>query len=521
MQDDFEKGEFEKDWQNAFENAEIKPWRTSWDSVKMELDAVNAENKRKRFFMFLRYSAAACFLLAIGLFTAFWFNGSENKVLSVLTDKKENNQYKNPNLTDSKILSDQKTKNRKNLNESDIEKSKSQKNKNTNNYKKDKFLQVEKQNQLNSSKSEKERSISSVNLITINKKRNFNKSAKEILIQGNDYKILPNEINSDGRIGNILAIYTLKKTTKDFNNQLIVLPKKENYLPLIGDDPEKKEEKKAIQRWNMDLAYAPGSFQPNIQSYKASSYASSVQSNQVGSTNSLNINYYSAVSKTAFQNASNSVDNDLSHSKPAFSYQVNLGAGYSLNSKFSVNMGLQYLYQNSQVTTSQYFTDNLSNNKNVYLTDVVSTDAKASQLETLDKFSITNSFSRTNTNSDITINNTYRYLSVPIIIRYKLINKKIGLSAGTGISADIFINNQIGNHKDGVNEQTFNSSNSIYKSLAYSGLLNVRMDYKFSKRYSFFLEPGFRTALNSFTRSSSVNSYPISLNVGTGFRFQF
>jgi len=112
MQDDFEKGEFEKDWQNAFENAEIKPWRTSWDSVKMELDAVNAENKRKRFFMFLRYSAAACFLLAIGLFTAYWFNGSENKVLSVLTDKKENNQYKNPNLTDSKILSDQKTKNR-------------------------------------------------------------------------------------------------------------------------------------------------------------------------------------------------------------------------------------------------------------------------------------------------------------------------------------------------------------------------------------------------------------------------
>ncbi len=519
MQDDFEKGEFEKDWQKAFKNAEIKPWRTSWDSVKMDLDAANAKNKRKTFFMFLRYAAVACFLLAIGLFTGYLYNKREDKTLTVLVDNKEDNKKINSTLKDSKVLSNQKIGNNNNLNKTSDRRS--DPSKKTDNFysKKDDSNQSGKKDQFNTLKKGQAEFQSLKKQFLVNK--NQNNYSKEILIQENNEVVYYNKISVTG-INNILAIYSIKRLTKDFKDEPVVLPIKVNYLPLTGDEPDKKEEKKEIQKWNIDLAYAPGNFQPNIQSNKASSYANSVQSNQAGrNVNSLSGNYFTPISKTAFQNASGAVDNDLSNSKPAFSYQVNFGAGYSLNSKFSINMGLQYLYQNSQITTSQYFTDNLTNSKTTYITDVVSTSNKTSQLETLDKVSINASSNRINSNSDIIVNNTYRYLSVPIMIRYKLVNKKIGISAGAGISADIFINNQIGNHKEGVSEQTFNSSNSIYKSLGYSGLLNLRMDYKLSKRYSFFLEPGFRTALSSFTKASSVNSYPISLNVGTGLRFQF
>ena len=92
MQDDFEKSEFEKDWQKAFKDAEIKPWRTSWDSVKNELNAIHAEKTRHTFFIFLRYTAVACFLLAVGLFSAYWYKGSEGNIISTLDDNKEKNK---------------------------------------------------------------------------------------------------------------------------------------------------------------------------------------------------------------------------------------------------------------------------------------------------------------------------------------------------------------------------------------------------------------------------------------------
>ena len=520
MQDGFGKNKFEKDWQTAFENAELSPWATNWETIKNELNAIKEEKKKRGLVLFWRYSAAACALLALGLYSSGIFNYSKNQVATIISNKVDtisNHNVLSTAKTDPhKEKTDNLTMNNESPEKGKINSLPGQPQKSHLNPGQNRFITKEKYISLiNSEKRGNKKSMDKNNfsssLTFENKKSKQNAKADKTIFQ----------IKQNENIDKLGAILSLNKSTNEIIFKTKLLPVKANYLA-INDLPEEEVEKnkKNKDKWSVDLAFAPGSYIPNIQSHKALEYTSTMQTAMVSKQHASLTSNFIPPNRNIIDATSHSVDTELSNTKPAFSYQANLGAGYAINNKVSLSLGLQYLYQNSQINTTQYFNNDFSGERTTYITDVVSESLKSKNLDQLNDFSISSRISGI-ANSNLQINNTYRYISAPVMVHYKILNKKFGLSAGTGFSADMFINNQVGNEKEGVAIQTFTAENSIYKKMAYSGLINLRLDYKLFKKYSFFLEPGFRTALGSFTKSSGVSSYPSSFNVGTGLRYQF
>jgi hypothetical protein len=112
-------------------------------------------------------------------------------------------------------------------------------------------------------------------------------------------------------------------------------------------------------------------------------------------------------------------------------------------------------------------------------------------------------------------------MSIPVRLHYKIIDKRLSTSIGAGIAADVFLNNKIGNKDANINATNLDSQASIYKSIGMSGIFSTKLDYEISSRYSIFLEPSYRTALTSFTKSYIVKSLPSAFGIGTGFQFRF
>jgi hypothetical protein len=124
--------------------------------------------------------------------------------------------------------------------------------------------------------------------------------------------------------------------------------------------------------------------------------------------------------------------------------------------------------------------------------------------------------------TEIMVYNTYQYLSVPLSLHYKVLDKKVSTDLGAGLSADVFMKNTIGNPQENVAKEEFNrSSKGPYRGLGLSGLLSAKVHYKISSRYSVYLTPSYRTALTSFTNSLTVSSRPNAFGIGTGFQYRF
>jgi hypothetical protein len=124
--------------------------------------------------------------------------------------------------------------------------------------------------------------------------------------------------------------------------------------------------------------------------------------------------------------------------------------------------------------------------------------------------------------TEVVVYNTYQYMSIPLSLHYKLLDKKISTDIGAGVAADLFMKNTIGNPEENIANQAYDRGNKgPYKGMGFSGLFSARVKYKIASRYSVYVEPNYRTALTPFTNSLIVTSRPNSFGIGTGFQYRF
>jgi hypothetical protein len=269
-----------------------------------------------------------------------------------------------------------------------------------------------------------------------------------------------------------------------------------------------------------------------------------------------NVNTNASLSnfKTAYSNYSNSptlqtgrnaqnatpIGQDLQDAENfGMSYNVGVNVQYALSEKISLQSGLQYMHNNSQITTDNYL-ENFSNRERypafLSILDENNTAASffARNIESATNDAIpaspvlnsTNTGTNLNTTfagvTEVLVENTYQYLSIPMRLHYKLTDNKFSTSIGAGLSADVFMKNTVGNAEANVPVVEFNrKNNSIYKNVGISGLVSAKLDYHFSDRYSLYIEPSYRSALTSFTKSDAVRSMPNAFGIGTGFQYRF
>jgi len=116
------------------------------------------------------------------------------------------------------------------------------------------------------------------------------------------------------------------------------------------------------------------------------------------------------------------------------------------------------------------------------------------------------------------MNQRFGYVEVPLEVKYRMLDKKLGVNLIGGVSSLLLTNNNVTLESGGLatemgeanNLNTFNISTNI----------GLGLDYQMSEKIRLNVEPMFKYQLNTFSNDAG-GFRPYSLGVYTGFSFRF
>ncbi|UCG27140.1 MAG: hypothetical protein JSV24_09205 [Bacteroidales bacterium] len=120
---------------------------------------------------------------------------------------------------------------------------------------------------------------------------------------------------------------------------------------------------------------------------------------------------------------------------------------------------------------------------------------------------------------DADIFQSFEYLELPLLIRYKVIDRKIDINVLGGVSANFMI----GNDAYAVYHDTkYNiGKTSGLRTTNYSSTVGIGFEYGLTNQISISLEPTFKYFLQSINLEKSVYTHPYSIGIFTGLSYHF
>lgn len=242
--------------------------------------------------------------------------------------------------------------------------------------------------------------------------------------------------------------------------------------------------------------------------------------------------YYSSFNAAADNGASR-----LSSTEQAIvSYTGGVALSYKISRRFSVQSGLYYSSLGQEVEGINSFAGFQSfvyskgdhnfevltsngtifiNNKDVFLT-TGGNDQRVITSYSKDVFDPEKASLNYLNN---TIQQNFSYLELPVILRYKLIDKAIDVNMTGGLSYNMLVGNSVFTVVDGT-KYSFGETKGL-NSFMVSSSLGMGMEYSFSEKLSINLEPTFRYYLNPFSGTSSSAIHPYSFGIFSGLSYKF
>jgi len=112
----------------------------------------------------------------------------------------------------------------------------------------------------------------------------------------------------------------------------------------------------------------------------------------------------------------------------------------------------------------------------------------------------------------------FEYIELPILVRYKIVDRKLGLDVLSGVSTNFLI----GNKTSIINEesQLWSGATDEVSPLLYNATFGLGLNYNFYRNFSFNLEPTFKYSIVN-SSSSALARYPYSFAVFAGFSYRF
>jgi hypothetical protein len=217
------------------------------------------------------------------------------------------------------------------------------------------------------------------------------------------------------------------------------------------------------------------------------------------------------------------------------SYSGGVGFSYKISKKLSIQSGLYYSSIGNQVDNIYSFAGfspfNLSKGDPNF---EVQTSSGRIYTENPDVFLIDMSGERVMTKytNDVFdplkaklsyINNSlfqnFSYLEMPVILRYKIIDKNIDFNLIGGLSYNLLVNNSVHTVIDGSKYNVGKTAG--LNPFMVSSSLGMGMEYSISEKISLNLEPTFRYYINPYSNIQSVGAHPYSFGVFSGLSYKF
>jgi hypothetical protein len=120
---------------------------------------------------------------------------------------------------------------------------------------------------------------------------------------------------------------------------------------------------------------------------------------------------------------------------------------------------------------------------------------------------------------DNSIIQNFSYLQMPVMLRYKLVDRNLALNLIGGIASDVLVSNSAFAHEGGSKYRIGETEG--LNTLAFSSSLGMGFEYNFSRKISLNLEPTFRYFINPFHSALGTKVYPYSFGVFSGFSYKF
>ncbi len=228
-------------------------------------------------------------------------------------------------------------------------------------------------------------------------------------------------------------------------------------------------------------------------------------------------------------------DQISSSEQTRLSYTGGVGFAYKISRKISIQSGLYYATIGNEVgginsfagfreydfTKGDHNFEVLTSSGTIYTdnADVFLRDNSGDRVQTMYTNDV---FDPAKANLSY-INNTlfqnFSYLEMPVIFRYKLVDKSIDFNLIGGLSYNLLVNNTVHTVIDGSRYNVGKTEGM--NPLMVSSSLGMGMEYSLNDKFSLNLEPIFKYYLNPFGEFTGLKSQPFSFGVFSGLSYKF
>lgn len=271
-------------------------------------------------------------------------------------------------------------------------------------------------------------------------------------------------------------------------------------LVLNGKDDQQKASKQEKSRWVVGGVYTPTYAYRTTNTDKLGIFNNTIQSD-------------------------NSEPN--SHEEALITYSGGINAQYLINDNWQLETGIYYsrLGQKKNAVSVKY-NDLIGEGKKYHLnTSAGKVDGskvpKAITEEIRGEFSPINGSKDyyTNTSIDFRLYQKFDYLEIPLIVKYKVYDRKLAINLVSGLNTGVLVNNEtrISTEEDKLNlGQTEN-----LREILHSTIAGVGVQIPLTNHFMLNFEPTFKYALHSINTSKEFGYRPYSFGVYSGVKFRF
>jgi hypothetical protein len=118
------------------------------------------------------------------------------------------------------------------------------------------------------------------------------------------------------------------------------------------------------------------------------------------------------------------------------------------------------------------------------------------------------------------LDQNFSYLELPVILKYKLVDRMIGINLIGGLSYNLLVNNSVSTTAVDGTKYSIGKTDGL-NPLALSSSLGMGMEYNFSSKLSLNFEPTFRYYLNPFSVTTGSFIHPYSFGIFSGVSYKF
>lgn len=121
--------------------------------------------------------------------------------------------------------------------------------------------------------------------------------------------------------------------------------------------------------------------------------------------------------------------------------------------------------------------------------------------------------------SDGTMVQKFNFIEVPILARFKIVDKKIGVHMIGGFSTNFLVENYVIFKQDGNTENIGQTSG--VNTVNYSSTIGLGISYELFRKIDLSIEPTYKYYIKSLSSNANVDFRPYAFGVFTGFIYKF